>query len=281
MRATEADPDNILLTGLARSGTTLTCHLLNKLPNCVALHEPIDPRALVGLAPADLIAKIGHFFDEQRAIVRRDCKATSKSTVGRVPTNSIGDPDKSGVRKSLSDGKEIRVDNVTAPTFRMFIKHPAIFTAALPVLVEGYQCHAIVRNPLAVLLSWRSSSVPVAEGRVPAAEMYDTSLAAALSAEDDTLERQFIWLDYCFARYLDCIPRSVLRYEDIIRTRGSALSMLDPVGRQLDEPLTSRNTLFIRHDPKAKDIARRLLDRDSPCWKVYDRKSVEALFEQA
>ena len=34
---------NIVITGPGRSGTTLTCHLLNKLPNTVALSEPINP----------------------------------------------------------------------------------------------------------------------------------------------------------------------------------------------------------------------------------------------
>lgn len=33
--------NNIILTGLPRSGTTLSVHLLNKLPNTVGLHEPI------------------------------------------------------------------------------------------------------------------------------------------------------------------------------------------------------------------------------------------------
>ena len=33
--------NNIVLTGIPRSGTTLTCHLLNKVPNVVALFEPM------------------------------------------------------------------------------------------------------------------------------------------------------------------------------------------------------------------------------------------------
>jgi len=41
---------DIILTGIARSGTTLTCFLLNKLPQAVALHEPMDPSQLVGLS---------------------------------------------------------------------------------------------------------------------------------------------------------------------------------------------------------------------------------------
>ena len=40
---------DIILTGIARSGTTLSCSLLNKLPQCVALHEPMNPAELVDL----------------------------------------------------------------------------------------------------------------------------------------------------------------------------------------------------------------------------------------
>ena len=39
---------DIILTGIARSGTTLSCSLLNKLPQCVALHEPMNPAELIG-----------------------------------------------------------------------------------------------------------------------------------------------------------------------------------------------------------------------------------------
>jgi len=34
---------NIVITGPGRSGTTQTCHLLNKLPDTVAVNESITP----------------------------------------------------------------------------------------------------------------------------------------------------------------------------------------------------------------------------------------------
>lgn len=277
MTTTPLNPENILLTGLARSGTTLTCSLLNRLPNCVALHEPMVPQTLVGLEPADLIAEIVRFFDEQRTTIRRDGNATSKSWRGGVPPNSIGDPDDTGVRESLIDGNEMRVDNVTSPDFSIFIKHPAFFTATLPVLVDRFACFAIVRNPLAALISWRKSGLPVGDGRIPVAEAYDPALATALAAEPDTLERQLIWLDYCFQRYLTYLPGRILRYEDIIASGGKALSMLHPSAGQLDDTLQSRNTFFLKHDSATAVIAERLLERDSPCWKIYDRTAVNAL----
>jgi len=57
---------DILITGLPRSGTTLTCHLLNKLPNSVALHEPLSPDTLKGLDEAGLVETIQQFFSAQR-----------------------------------------------------------------------------------------------------------------------------------------------------------------------------------------------------------------------
>jgi hypothetical protein len=35
--------NNVVLTGTGRSGTTLVCYLLNKLPNTEAPSEPIAP----------------------------------------------------------------------------------------------------------------------------------------------------------------------------------------------------------------------------------------------
>jgi len=36
------NPRNVLITGTPRSGTTLICSLVNKLPDTVAVHEPTN-----------------------------------------------------------------------------------------------------------------------------------------------------------------------------------------------------------------------------------------------
>ena len=50
---------NVLVTGTPRSGTTLICSLVNKLPDTVALHEPMNVWEFAdcrdGGAVADLI----------------------------------------------------------------------------------------------------------------------------------------------------------------------------------------------------------------------------------
>ncbi|RST80105.1 hypothetical protein EJC49_24740 [Aquibium carbonis] len=274
-------PTDALLTGLPRSGTTLTCHLLNKLPDSVALHEPMQVAELAALAPSDMTGRIEAFFAQQRAMIEREGKATSKSNNGSVPSNPWGNPDESGVRRPLIDGLEIEVRNVTGPDFRLYMKHPAFFTAALPILAAHFECFAIVRNPLAVLLSWRNVPLAVGEGWMPAAQRHDRALDAALKAQPSVLERQFILLDYCFQRYADHLPGRTLAYEAIIASRGRSLALVDPRAERLDEALHSRNGLRLTRDPDACDIARRLVDRDSPCWLFYDRAEVEAVASAA
>jgi hypothetical protein len=270
---------NVLLTGPPRSGTTMTCSLLNKLPNCVALFEPLPVMELAKLKPSRLLGTIKQFTEEQRRMILSEGKATSNSLQGRVPTNSRADPDERGERRELLDGREIEVANVTGANFSLFIKHPVFFTAALPVLTEAFDCFAVIRNPLSTLMSWQGSEFPVAEGRMPAAEAYDAQLKAALNAEKDTLQRQFRLIDYCFGRYLQYLPGRVVKYEDIVGSGGKALSILHPSGEQLAEPLESRNKFFLKRNPAASEIAKQLLDRDSPCWKFYSRAAVEGLIQ--
>ncbi|ETD80021.1 sulfotransferase family protein [Rhodobacter capsulatus] len=273
---TDAAQD-ILITGLPRSGTTLTCHLLNKLANCVALHEPIDPATLAGLPPEALGAALRQFCAAQRDQVLTRGTATSKAWHGRVPSNPMADADAQGRRKRVLNGMELIVRNVDRADFRLFVKQNAFFTAALPMLTPSFRCFGILRNPLAVLLSWRTAQMPVTEGRLPAAEWVDAGLAAAVAAEPDLLQRQFLLLDFCFGQYRRFLPGRTIRYEEIIRTGGAALAVLAPAAAQLSEPLQSRNLLGLRTDPAARDIAARLLERDSPCWSFYDRAEVEAL----
>ena len=49
--APERNLRNVVLTGLPRSGTTLACHLLNKLPDTVAVLEPFEAGRFAGLLP--------------------------------------------------------------------------------------------------------------------------------------------------------------------------------------------------------------------------------------
>ena len=81
---------DIILTGIARSGTTLSCSLLNKLPQCVALHEPMNPAELVGLDfPDAYLARVASFFAERYAVSAQTSLAVlpaSSTSSSRAPS---------------------------------------------------------------------------------------------------------------------------------------------------------------------------------------------------
>ncbi|MCI0465872.1 MAG: sulfotransferase [Beijerinckiaceae bacterium] len=269
---------NIILTGLPRSGTTLVCHLLNKVPNAVALHEPMQPNRLKRLPAEELVGSVAAFFESQRRRVLQEGKATSKASKGGVPPNPLGDAEFGGQRQKFIDGMEILVSNVDRQDFCLYIKHPSFFTACLPLLAPRMECFAVIRNPLSVLLSWRNAGMAVTNGRVPAAEAFDPDLSRLLDAQPDILRRQLHLIDYFFRRFADYLPGRVVRYEDVIVTGGRALARVCAAAESLDEPLSSRNTRAVGKDAHAHKIANMLLEDDNACWSFYRREDVENLF---
>lgn len=268
---------NILLTGLPRSGTTLTCHLLNKIPNSVALHEPMRPNRMPNLAPEDVIHAIEEFFETQRAQILNENVATSKSSGGGVPSNPLADNEVDGQRIRVIDGRKINVANVDRRDFNLYMKHPSMFSACLPFLSPRMECFAAIRNPLSVLLSWRDANMAVTNGRVPAAERFDSELAASLDAQPDILRRQIFLIDYFFRRFATYLDGRVFKYEDVVATGGRALAIIDRNAEALDEPLSSRNRRAIEKDEDTRRIAEILIESDNACWSFYSREEVESL----
>ncbi len=271
---------DIILTGIARSGTTLTCALLNKLPQAVALHEPMSPADLVGLAfPAAYLEEIAAFFAAQRASLLESGTAVSKARDGRVPDNPFeAATGNAGLRPSTVDDQSVRFEKRLGPGFRLVIKHPNFFTATLPTLLSRYPCYALVRNPLAALLSWHSIQAPVNDGHLPYGEAFDPDLREALAAEPDRLARQLIILRWYFSRYEAFLPPAhVIRYEDLVGSGGRALAVIDPDAADLAEPLESRNTSTLYDATLVRQLADRLLDDDSIYRAFYPREAVESL----
>ncbi len=272
---------DVLLTGLPRSGTTLTCHLLGKLPDTVALHEPMDFHRFTPERGHDLVCRdIARFCRKQRRSIRERGVAVSKHREGRVPDNPVGEQrDEAGKRTNRGMEKgEIRVSKPLPDDFMLVVKHNSSFTAVLDALAERFRVWCIVRNPLAVLGSWNSIALHVGRGHVPAAERLDPSLARALAGMDDVVERQIHILSWFFGRYRAIVPpERVLRYEDVVESGGRALSVVNPLAAELAEPLESRNRNRLYDDAAVRAMARRLLETDGPYWHFYGRESVEEL----
>lgn len=275
----QGQPD-IILTGLPRSGTTLTCHLLNKLPDCVALHEPINPLLFQGWDEPDIVRYIQAYFTGQRQQILRDGKADSKSTGGRVPDNPMAGVDPAtGRRIKVLDGYHIQIDKLVNHSFTLVIKQPAFFTALLGGLVSSFPCFAIVRNPLSVLLSWNTVALPVAEGRVPAAEAFSPGLGSSLDAINDVHDRQIALLSWFFAQYRQHLqPSQVLFYEGIISQGGASLAVICDSARSLREALSSKNNNTLYNPSQKNYLAEKLLQhKDAAFWDFYSQDDVVQL----
>lgn len=275
---------DILVTGTPRSGTTLTCHLLNKVPDTVALHEPMKPKRFVELADkAAICDAIADFCAEQRLSIRTRGRALSKNVGGQVPDNPVGTArSAAGLRKSIASKGYVVVDKPLSPDFALVVKHNSSFTAVLDALVERFPVFAVVRNPLATLSSWNSVNFNVQEGHALAGERLDPALTARLEAIADPLDRQIALLAWFHSRFLRYLPpERILRYEEIVSSGGRALAVIRPAAADLAEPLASRNASDLYDPAWTARAGERLLAADGAFWETYPRSSVEELLAAA
>ncbi len=271
---------DIILTGIARSGTTLTCSLLNMLPQCVALHEPMNPSSLSESPfPHGYLEQISAFYAEQRVSLMEHGRAVSKARGGSIPDNPFESTIVNDrLRPSTVQNQEVDFGKNLKEGFRLVVKHPNFFTATLSVLKDVYQCYAIVRNPLAVLLSWHTIQAPVNQGRLPYGEAFDARLKSDLSSESDRLERQIIILKWYFTQYSSHLaPRHVIKYEDLVASGGRALAVIDPDAVVLTEQLKSRNVNAIYDAKLVCHLSARLLADESIYSGFYGRSDIDQL----
>nr|CAA6829796.1 MAG: Unknown protein [uncultured Thiotrichaceae bacterium] len=269
---------NIILTGIPRSGTTLTCYLLNKIDDTVALVEPLNPQEFATLSDSEFIISLDSFFEAQRDSILLKKIASSRGVGGKVTDNVVSKPDqKTGRRVKIIDSDSIYIEKELSDRFFLFLKHPSFFSAKLDVLKKKYECYAVIRNPLSILLSWNSVEMAVTNGHAPAAENNDPHLEEILSLQADKMDRQLVLLSWFYEQYFTNLSReSVIKYEDIIYSNGACLEKI--VGKMFPgdaEQLSSRNNNSIYNSDLKVLLRNRLLLSEGAYWNYYDRSAIE------
>jgi len=269
---------NVLITGTPRSGTTLVCSLLNKLPDVVALHEPMNVFEFVGLSGDEAAAMVENFCAESRKSLHEEGFAVSKHVGGKVHDNSAA-VDRAGKRTRQTEHGRIEIDKPLSKDFTLAIKHPAAFTALIETLSKHFECFAIIRNPLATLASWNSLDwFPLKDGHLPIGEKLDVDLARELAAKSDPIERQIHILEWFCDRFRRFLPeRALIKYEDLIASHGRELAKFFPAAAELDEDLTSKNVNKYYDRALMADLGERLLRREGAIWNFYGKRAVENL----
>ncbi|HXM74497.1 MAG TPA: hypothetical protein VN904_04420 [Chthoniobacterales bacterium] len=272
---------NVLITGMPRSGTTLVCSLLNKLPETVALHEPMNVWEFAECRDAGAVGDlIENFCAETRKSLREHGFAISKHVGGKIPDNVADNQvNRAGTRLRRTEHGPVVVDKPLSQNFTLAVKHPAAFSALLETLSKRFECYAIVRNPLATLASWNSLAwFPLKDGHSPIGEKLDVDLARDLAAQSDPTERQIHILEWFYDRFRRFLPeRALIKYEDLIVSRGRELAKFFPAAAELEEDLTSKNLNKYYDRALMADLGERLLRREGPIWNFYSKRDVETL----
>lgn len=230
--------NDIILTGPPRSGTTLSCFLLNKLPDTVALHEPMNLRMFP--SKSEGLEATRQFFEEMRSSLLLDGSALAKVSGNTIPDNPFKQT-KGGKRESIVQKGRVHFDKPLSQNFQLLIKQNAHFTFMLPELTQHFRCFGIIRNPVSTLASWNSVQAPVSKGNLTVLKTLDPALYQSLEAIPDLLQRQVYLAHLLFQCYLDNPAVQIIRYEDIVASGGKALSPINPAAGLLNEQLESKN----------------------------------------
>ncbi len=275
---------NLIITGIPRSGSTLACSLLNRLPDVVALNETMSIGGLLALPDADSqVQAIADYFSETRRTIDQTGKMPQLRVAGSEGNMFLSDA--STGRKSAKLGSALTdLGKVLPIDYWLALKHLNAFAALLPELRQRFDCFALVRNPLATLASWHTLDHPMGRGHMPVAEALDEGLAERLADIEEGCERRLALLDWYYRRFTDSLaPERIQRYEDIVATNGSCLAEVLPSARDLPvvlgKPLEGRNeNLLYGVAAEAKADAEALLEnRGHACWRVYEPVEVSAL----
>ena len=242
-----------LLTGIPRSGTTLSCKLLNQHQHCLALHEPLDHNQIGDFnSTSDFVGKLVPVVYELQSQIRQKGSVVVGDARSLMEDNPVGDArDSQGKRVVAALRGTLDLPHEKIGHTNLFVKHNALFTALLPELAHHFEIIAIVRNPVDVLLSWMSVDLPVNRGSLPAAERFDSTLKESLAITSDVTLRQ-IHIYQWFCERFQNNHITVVKYEDIVKTNGTCL----------DESLAltplSRTPLSFKHRAHSVDCIARL-----------------------
>ena len=261
-----------MLSGIPRSGTSLCCRLAGKLPDFVALSEPIGRDASTTADDATAaVALIERFVAEARARALAEGRAPTVHVDGRLDDNRAARAlSKDGLRRLPGERGDVQIDGPLSSAFTLLVKHNALFAALLPGLTAAFPCLAVVRNPLAVLASWQTVDLPVARGRLPAGEQFDAGLRAALDGEPDVLQRQIVILNWFFAQYLAHLPpQRIVRYEPLIADGGMALYRALGQASVPTEALVNRNDNALYENADVDRLQATLLETGGAWTRCY------------
>ncbi|WP_339609034.1 hypothetical protein [uncultured Planktosalinus sp.] len=255
---------NIILTGPPRSGTTLTCNLLNRLPNVVALHEPMNLKLFPNKSEG--LKNTIEYFENMRRMIDEEGYAISKVKDGAIPTNPFEEGESN--RSSIVKKGKFKIEKQLSSDYILVIKHNGHFTFLLNELKNHFPCYSVIRNPVSTIASWNSINVPVSKGNLTVLKGLNPVLFEDLNTIDNLFLRQIALYNEIVKSYLLLNEKNIIRYEDLITTSGKVLSAITGVATELQVKLINKNIVNSYNFDQMELIANQLL-RDQGAWREF------------
>jgi hypothetical protein len=271
--------NNIVLTGVPRGGTTLTCYLLNQLPNTVALNEPMSFSEIINLSNNyERATYCLGFFQSMRYSIINHRKAESKIAQGKLIDNMAGEYKNSQTaREWLAKKTQFKIEKQLDENFMLVIKKPDVFTGLLDYLVQYLPTYAVVRNPLSILASWNTLPLKLKEGHSGLVKL-DNNLANTIAKITGKIEKQICLLSSYYEKFSQFLPSSsIIYYEEIVETKGKVLSKINANAVELDSQIESKNLNSLYDRELMLVLGEKLLKSKGVFWEFYSRESVESL----
>ena len=120
---------------------------------------------------------------------------------------------------------------------------------------------AIIRDPVALMMSWRSLDLPISRGRLPAGERFWLALAELTRADLDLTEKQLRICDLLLSRFEQLADRiAVVPYEEFVTNPARLLAAAEirhPAHSQIPTPARPAPA-SLDHDLKKAALAERI-----------------------
>ncbi|WP_154222855.1 sulfotransferase [Marinicella rhabdoformis] len=213
--------ENVLITGIPRSGTSLVMSLLSKNKANICFSEPSFMREIKQNAncKADVTNQLILKIDALRYQI-----SIGEPVMIRVKKDSHELPD-NYFKRDVTNGETLiqKVSTETQVTLNnsMFdkvfiIKNNLLFTSCLESLVHPFKVIAIIRDPVSTICSWLSLNIPVSKGRVQSGLKFSKSLSDMVNAPELLMKQIQIydWFCYKYRKMEGAI--STLKYEELV-----------------------------------------------------------------
>jgi hypothetical protein len=228
--------NNLLITGIPRSGTSYLCSVLNKARNTVVINEPEE---VFGILRNNSDAPLSRYYEYIRDRVNNGQPIVNKLVNGKFIEDT-----------NVTDTRSTYIPRVDTAGFVLGTKNTLIYLNTLKRIFNSLPeatIVACVRHPYDTIASWSKVSFPHIKNATPQFLRNYTTGAARKSIDDimqktSLAERYALWWDYLAGIINSNRNRLILvNYEDMVRSPESTLNLIYdaiPFHAELEQPLT-------------------------------------------